>query len=200
MVLLIPAIIAWLLACRWPSRGLAIFIGIYAFFGVFFFTARYIHPRLDFPLAVVEKQQAFLKLQGNSTVPITELEPGVVSFIRNTPQAIALAILRPYPNDVNHLLSLAASLEINFLLLFFVAFLFWRKKNDTSSNAIYLCLFAGFSMLLAIGFSVNNLGAIVRYRSIAIPLLVALMAAQMDWNRILQVYNKIIKKHNVLNS
>jgi hypothetical protein len=38
--------------------------------------------------------------------------------------------------------------------------------------------------LLGIGFSVNNLGAIVRYRSIVIPLLVVLMATQVDWERI----------------
>ena len=170
---------------------------MYAFFGIIFFTARYIHPSLDFPQAVVNKQQAFLLLQGNSTVPITELQPTVGSFLVNTPQAVSLTVLRPYPSDVDHLLSLAASLEINLLLVFFVIFLIWRKKDGNSRITLLLCFFTGISILLAIGFSVNNLGAIVRYRSIVIPLLVVTMAAQTDWRRIQQIFININNKNNI---
>jgi len=200
MVLLLPPILAWFIAAKWPSRALPIFIGVYAFFGIIFFTARYIHPVLDFPQAVVNKQQAFLLLHGNSTVPITELQPTVGSFLVNTPQAVSLTVLRPYPSDVDHLLSLAASLEINLLLVFFIIFLIWRKREGNSRITLLLCFFTGMSILLAIGFSVNNLGAIVRYRSIVAPLLVVAMAAQTDWKRIQQIFININNKNNINNS
>jgi hypothetical protein len=201
VVLLIPAITAWILACKWPKYGLSLFISVYLFFGVLFFTARYIDPRLDFPGAVVQKQQDFLHLQGASSIPISELQPNAISFLKNTPQAITLSALRPYPGDVRHLLSLAASLEINFLLILFLLFLFFRKNGAVNKNVVYLCLFLSFSILLAIGFSVNNLGAIVRYRSIIIPLLMIPVVAQTDWSRLSLLFLKnMSNKTNITNS
>ncbi len=202
LVIILPAILAWMLAIKWPRYGLAIFSGIYLVFGIMFFTARYMHPRFDFPQAVVNKQQEFIQLKGgNSSIPIKELEPTVVSFIKNTPQAINLSTIRPYPSDVRHILSLAAAIEINLLLLSFLIFIIWHKNGLRSRNLILFCIFFSFSVLLAIGFSVNNLGAIVRYRSIIIPMLVVPMLASTDWTRISRLFsNNIINKNNVTNS
>ncbi len=197
IILIIPAIITWLLANRWPKYGLAIFSGAYLLFSVLFFTARYINPTLDFPNSVVTKQKEFIQTKGLTSVPIKELEPTAISFLRNMPQAINLSIIRPYPNDVRHILSLAAAIEINSLLLIFVLFLVFHKNGIRSRNLIYFCIFFSFSLLLAIGFSVNNLGAIVRYRSVIIPLLVIPMVAGTDWKRIFSLFFNNIKKNNI---
>jgi hypothetical protein len=190
IVIIIPAILAWLLASRWPKYGLAIFSGMYVLFGILFFTVRYINPGFDFPRAVVNKQQAFIKLQGGtSSIPIKELQPNAISFLKNTPQAINLSAVRPYPSDVHHILSLAAAMEIDSLLLIFILFLFWRTNGLKSRNLIYFCIFFSLSLLLAIGFSVNNLGAIVRYRSVMIPLLVVPMVAQINWKKIESLFS-----------
>lgn len=190
MMLVLPAALAWILASKWPKYGLALFFSVYLVSGALFFTARYIHPRLDFPKAVVEKQQAFLRLQGGaSSIPIKELEPSLGSFIKNTPQTVVLSFLRPFPGDVRHLLSLAACIEINLLLLLFLLFIIFRKRNVAiSTNALYLCTFLSISVMLAIGFSVNNLGAIVRYRSIMLPLMIIPLVAQTDWQRIARIF------------
>jgi hypothetical protein len=196
IIIILPAIMAWLLANKWPKYGLVIFGSLYLLFGILFFTARYINHRLDFPQAVVNKQQDFMKLKGgNSTIPIEQLEPTAISFLKNTPQAINLSTIRPYPSDVRHILSLAAAIEINALLLMFLLFLFFRTNGTKSKNLAYFCIFFSFSVLLAIGFSVNNLGAIVRYRSIIMPLLIIPMAAQIDWNRVLSIFTKNIKNN-----
>lgn len=200
IVLIIPAIAAWLLANKWPKHGLAIFGSLYLFCSILFFTARYIHPKLDFPQAVVNKQKEFIQIKGITSVPIKELEPSAISFLKNTPQAITLSTIRPYPSDVRHILSLAAAIEINSLLLIFILFLLFRKNGVKSRNLIYFSLFFSFSLLLAIGFSVNNLGAIVRYRSVIIPLLVIPMAARIDWDRVFSVFNNNIRKNNNVNN
>ena len=204
IIILVPALIAWLIANSRPKYGLAIFSSLYFLFGVLFFTVRYINPRLNFPQAVVNKQQEFKKLEaGGSTIPMKDIEPTVESFLKNTPQAITLSAIRPYPSDVRHILSLAASLEINGLLLMFVLFIFWRRNGNinTSKNLLYFCIFFSMTLLLAIGFSVNNLGAIVRYRSIIMPLLVIPMIAQIDWNRLGELLtNNIKNKNNITNS
>jgi hypothetical protein len=201
IVIIIPAIITWVLANKWPKYGLAIFTGLYVLFIILFFTARYLNPRFDFPQAVVEKQQEFIKLVGSSSIPIKELKPNAISFLKNTPQAINLSAVRPYPSDVRHILSLAAAIEIDFLLLLFILFLIWRSNGLKSRNFIYFCLFFSFSILLAIGFSVNNLGAIVRYRSIILPLLIVPMLALIDWERVgTLVFTNIKNKNNLNNS
>ena len=185
LVITLPALFAWLLANKWPKYSLACFSAVYLLCLISFFTLRFIDPRLDFPRAVVSKQQAFIENVGKSSVPIKELDPTVSSFIKNTPQAITLSVIRPYPSDVKHLLSLAAAVETDLLLLIFLLFLLYRRREKiTSKNILYFCVFFSFTLLLAIGFSVNNLGAIVRYRSIVLPLIIPLIVVQTDWKAI----------------
>jgi hypothetical protein len=75
-------------------------------------------------------------------------------------------------------------MEINLLLLFVVAFLFWRSKARPISPFLLFCIFFSFSVLFMIGYTVNVLGAVVRYRSIVLTLLVIPMLAQIDWDRV----------------
>lgn len=200
MALMLPALMAWLLANKKPKYGLACFGITYLLIVVMFFGLRHLVPALDFPQEVVNKQEAFLKLVGNSSVPISELKPTLGSFIQNTPQAIALSALRPFPSDVHHLLSLAAATETVLMwLLVLLCFIFPVRHIAGSKNIIYFCTFFSVSLLLAIGFTVNNLGAIVRYRSILIPLIITLVIVQTDWQRIFQLANQFKKNNNSLN-
>lgn len=194
---LVPAIIAWMLAQKLPYRPFIIYIVVYAASLIVFFAAKYVHPKLDFPEAVVIKQQEFLNLGGNSAVTVHKLEPTFISFLKNAPQAFGLSTLRPYPSDVRHLLSLAAAVEINLLLLLFFIFLFWRNKIQMNPF-LYFCLFFSFSILMMIGYSVNILGAIVRYRSIVFPFLIVPLAAAVNWNKINQaVFGNIQSNNNI---
>jgi len=184
IVIIAPALLAWLLANKWPKYALAVFSGIYIFFIMLFFTVRYIDPKLDFPQAVVNKQEAFMQLHGNSYVPIKKLEPDIKSFLINFPQALSLTALRPYPADVNHILSLAAAVETDLLLLLVLLFFLFKTNGIRSKNFLYTSLFFSFSILITIGYTVNFLGAIVRYRSIVIPFLIVPLVAQIDWKRL----------------
>jgi len=201
IIILVPALLAWFLATRFPKKPLAVFGICYLCFVIFFFTAGYINGNLDFPQAVVTKQKEFVALLGNSSVPMKELEPTFSSFILNTPQAVSLSMLRPYPSDVKHILSLAAAVETAFLL--FLVFLFFALKNRngryaTSSTFVYFCLFLSFSVLITIGYAVNNLGAIVRYRSIVLPLLLVPVFCGINWQKVSGVLlNNIKNKNNI---
>ena len=162
------------------------------------FSAKFIHPKLDFAEATVTKQGEFLKLGGGSAVEVSRLEPNFKSFLVHTPQALTLSIIRPYPSDVRHLLSLAAALEINLLILLFIVFLVWRKNGTPLSPLVLFCLFFSLAVLMMIGYTVNILGAIVRYRSIVLPLLIIPMMAKIDWPRIGQLLvGNISNKNNI---
>jgi hypothetical protein len=181
-ILLIPALFTLHIANKYKKHGLLIFSSLYVLFIILFFNIRQVIPRLDFPGAVVEKQQAFIKIKrGKTTVPIKALEPTALSFLENTPQALSLTVLRPYPKDVHHLLSLVSVIEMNLLYLLVLLFLWKRNRDPMDRNLIYFCLFFAFSVLLAIGFSNNNIGAIVRYRTVVIPFLIIPLVVRINW-------------------
>lgn len=184
MIPLLPALLAWLLSSRIKAKPWMVFTATYLLFILLFFTAGYLHDRLNFPEAVVSRQEAFLRLGGNSAVEVSRLQPTFTSFLANLPQAFTLSTIRPYPSDVHHLLSLAAAAEISFLLLIAFVCLFFRSGNFIFSSVLLFCLAYSFSVLLMIGYSVNVLGAIVRYRSIVMTLPFLVVIAQADWQRI----------------
>lgn len=198
-VIIVAAVVTWILANRFPQKGLAVFAIAYILFILLFFTLRYIDERFDFPRAVVEKQKAFLNLEpGNSTIATKALNASAGSFLKNIPQAVNLSMLRPFPGDVKHILSLAAAIEIELLLLLFLLFLLLRRRENNHNILIYFCVFFSLSLLLAIGFTNNNLGAIVRYRSVIIPLLIIPIVAKIDWVRFGAIFSNNIKiKNNV---
>ena len=201
LVILVPSLFAWIVSYKYQKRTALIFIGTYLISGILFFTLRYISPALDFPQAVVEKQKAFKTLQGNSGFSFPELKPGPGSFIINTPRAIASTTLRPHPGDVKHILSMAAASETAFLLFLFFLFLIWRTNGIRSAAFIWFCIFFSFSFLLLLGFTVNFLGAIVRYRSIVLPFLLVPVISLIDWERIyLILFSNIKNNSNVSNT
>ena len=96
---------------------------------------------------------------------------------------------------------MAAAIEIEFFLLLFLLFLIFRKrKMDVDRNSICFCLFFSLSLLLAIGYTVNNLGAIVRYRSVVMPMLVVLMVVMTDWEKISTFIGNYFKKNDLSKS
>lgn len=190
---LFPPLIAWILCFKIKLKPAIVFTAVFILFLTLFFTIKYVFPGIDPPESVVEKRQEFISLQGHASVAVNELKPTFKSFLQNIPQAFSLAVLRPYPSDVRHLLSLAAAMEIGLILLFLLVFLFWKKSRIPLSPFILFCIFFSVGVFFMIGFSVNNLGAIVRYRSIVFPLLLAPMAATIDWQRINQFISPNIK-------
>ena len=196
IVILVPALIAWFIAARFLKKPKVVFAGCYIFFVIFFFTAKYISPNLDFPQAVVTKQKEFVALVGNSSVPMKQLEPSFSSFVVNLPQAVSLSMLRPFPSDVRHILSLAAAAETDILLLLLLCFVVWRKRDEKREQSVYFnyfCLFLSLSVLITIGYVVNNLGAIVRYRSIVLPLVLTPVFCGINWETIYGVLSNNIK-------
>ena len=184
VLMLLPALLAWMAAEKLTWKPALTFSGIYLLFALFFFAAPFISPSLNFPAAVAGKQQQFLQLSGSSEVPVQPLQPTVQSFAANAPQALNLSIIRPYFSDIRHLLSLAAAIEINGLLALAVIYLLWNRKNLHQHPFSLFCLFFSFSVLLIIGYTVNFLGAIVRYRSIVLPLLFVPVLVQFPWHLI----------------
>lgn len=171
VLLLIPALAAWFLSKQFPAKKEWIFACIYLFCIAVFFTAKYIHPALNFPQYVVEKQAEFKALTGNSKVALPPLVPSFTGFAAFFPYTIDMAFLQPHWNEIKNISYVAAAAENALLLLLFVAGIISAIRNKKIQTFALFLLFFSTSLLLLCGYTVTFTGAVVRYKSIATPLL-----------------------------
>jgi hypothetical protein len=186
---LLPALMLWFLLERFPKNKTSLSLGLYTAFLLLFFLSPLIHPKANLPQAVVTKQNEFLQLKGNSSLEVDSLQPTAVGFLKNLPQAVDMALTRPHPGNVRHLLSLAAFLEVLLwagLLLLRLRFPDRTTKWPTASID-YFSIALSISVILIIGFSINNLGAIARYRSVILILLLIPLTAGIDWKKLINL-------------
>ena len=74
--------------------------------------------------------------------------------------------------------------------LLFVLFLFFRVKQADRPGRLFVFfgIFLTLTVFLNIGYIVTNLGSIVRYRSIYLPLLITPLLAGIDWVKLWQYF------------
>ncbi|MFL5762480.1 MAG: hypothetical protein ACJ77K_00980 [Bacteroidia bacterium] len=132
------------------------------------------------------KQQEFMQLgtgqftdsghnpipAANSLVNIRPLEPTPASFIKNSPQALVNTFLRPYLWECRGPLMLLSGLE-TLLVLFLIAVCIVFMKDPGKISWLYVLFCLSFVLLqfLIIGETTPVLGAIARYKTIALPFL-----------------------------
>jgi len=192
-IALIPALLAWLIANKFPKYAFLSFLVVYALTTVLFFSSGYISPRANLPQYVSSRQTSFIRIgkEGNSTISINPLYPNLKSFINNAPQAFNHAVMRPYLSEATRIEYIPFALEVFIIELISVVFLFYHQKKILINPLTYFLVFFSFSMLLITGYTVPIIGAIVRYRSIYLLFLTLPMLCYTDWQRI---KNSIILK------
>ncbi|TGE24631.1 hypothetical protein E5K00_05295 [Hymenobacter aquaticus] len=120
--------------------------------------------------------------QARPHIEYEHLAPTVESMLRNAPQAIGSALLRPMPWEDAAPLYVGAGLE-NLLLLAVLGALgvaLWRRQPGQLPFALVLALgFYCLALAALLGLSTPNLGTLSRYRSALLPYLL-LLALQHD--------------------
>lgn len=187
LVVLLPAVITWLIAAKLPYKKTLIFVISYVILFTCFFGLRHIDPRLDFPAFVAEKQDAFIRLNGNTSLEVEKLDPSFAGFIRGLPQAVSISAFRPYFRDIHKPIIIPAFIELVLIwaMILFVV-IFRRRRIDFTTPFSLFCLFFCASLLLIVGYSVNNIGATARYRSIVFPLIIPFFLHALDLPRLLK--------------
>ena len=182
--ILIPLLLAWIICSKVKVKPLLTLTVIYFIFIAGFFAAKYIHPKFDFPQAVAQRQNEFARLKGGSEVKVNALQPNLKGFILNFPQALDLSLIRPRLTDAKHLLSLAAAIEIQLILLLIIIMFFFRNRHVKLTPFILFCFSFVLFICLMTGYTVNFLGAIVRYRAIMLPFLIIPIVYMTNWEGI----------------
>lgn len=179
---LLPALLAWSLCEKKHSGGNINKFAIVYITGIaVFFIIPLVFPSLNFLSYITEKQNEFLLLEGGSKVKMRQLEPTFVSFVLFIPYAADMAFLRPHPNEIKSLAYIPAVIEV--ILLFFllsISVIQLLKKIRLEPVVLFL-LFFSISIMLLSGYTVPFTGAIVRYRSFVLPLLITPLLCITDF-------------------
>lgn len=189
-VALIPATLALLISHQKKRAPLFYFILTYAVCFLLLLVLQLVIPSIQ-PLKVItQKQRDFLDLPvAASQLPVNIIEPTILSFIQNTPQAVNHGLMRPYIWENKGKFMLLLALELLAYQLLLLLFVFWHEAQKTNYRQwIFFVLFFTLSMFLITGFIIPNTGSIVRYKSIYLPYLIIPLLCSIDWSRFKKTY------------
>lgn len=170
---LLPALFSWGLCGRYKTGNLKIFLTVYMSGTALFLLISAIFPASNFLSYVAVKQHEFLLLQGGSKVDIPVLQPTLTSFILFIPHALDMAFIRPHFNEIKNSILIPLFLEnLLVLFLYIVAIIYFIKEREQYPILLFL-LFFSTSILLLCGYTIPFTGAIVRYKSLILPFIIA---------------------------
>jgi hypothetical protein len=185
---LLPALWCWYISKK-TARPISVFAVIYALGIAAFFIVPFLIPALNFPLFLANKQNEFLQLQGTSAVTSVTLQPTFRSYLSYLPEALDMAFLRPHVTEIKNLSYLPAIIENVLLLIVILLSLFFQDKKQRLTPILLFFVFFSISILIIAGYTITLSGAIVRYRSFVLPLLITPLLCMIDINRMKKVIN-----------
>lgn len=182
LVAMVPAMLAGALARSLPGKQWVAVTLFYACCAGLFFASGFLKGSANLPQAVVSRRVAFDEIPvGNTQLHMDTLLPTTAGFARNLPDALNHALLRPYPSVAAGTALLLASLEPYFYFVLLLLMLFtYKRPARADAYTIYAIAFF-ISMMLIIGYTIPNAGAIVRYRSIFWIFLLTPVIGNIGW-------------------
>ncbi len=121
-----------------------------------------------------------------STYSLGELDGTFGNMISKTPQAINVAIFRPYLWEVRNPLMALSALESFAILIFTLYVLIIRRRvffrMITDPNIIF-CLVFSITFAFAVGISTYNFGTLSRYRIPLLPFYVMALGLMFDYSK-----------------
>lgn len=170
ILLLLPAIMAYSISKFYFKRQWWLpFVAIYAL-GFCSLIASTLIPSTNIILPkFIEVQNHFLNLNGTTNFEMTKLKPTASSLFTLFPSAVYNVFLRPNLLQSNGRIFLILPALQNYCLiaLALCALIFSTPKRLTidEKRIILFCFVFGLSFYLLLGYTVTNVGAIVRYRT-----------------------------------
>lgn len=194
LLLLLPALIGYFWSKTAPQRTWQRFAFLY---GSLLLMAVVLQA-LGAPLTgILVKQQAmFVAEGGSSSVPFQPLDNSFYSVFMALPSAFMNVAMRPFLWECRDFWQVLAALEITAIWLLIVLALFYFKASRWQNPLVGFVSFYALSNWLLIGLLVANTGTIVRYRAIALGLLVMVLLQGINYARIRLPFGKLHRRSN----
>jgi hypothetical protein len=158
---------------------------------------QYILPSINFMETLSVKQRAMLRLayytDSGSVLFVNPLDPWLMSFVRNWPEAMLNASFRPWVTEANNAMQWFSALEnLVLAMLTLVCIVFYRKQDSPGKLAfLWFCLSFVLVLYSITGITTPILGTLVRYRMPALPFFVLAILMMTDLKKMVQTVKKL---------
>lgn len=192
LLFLFPGLMAGALCFFKPKFIWPKFVLIYTGFMFFVFSVLPSISSINILEEMAKKQLDFIYLtQSNTNIPISELKPTFSGYLSLVPAALSNCLFHPNFFEVTSPIQWPAAID-NLLFGILALLCFWLvdfKRLNSWLFAMLLCTVLFYYS--TIGIIVTNLGALVRYKSLGLFLLLMAFVFIADQNKM----NKIFRPH-----
>ncbi len=182
-VLLLPALAMLFYTLLRPEHAFWKFTIVYLVGALVAILLNALIPSINVYEVIVERQSEFIIEGGGSNFEVRHLAPNFFSIVTFIPTALFNASFRPLPWEISSAIQMVSGVEIALVTLVFILGFVYRKPTIKWHPVIVFILFYALSNLLLIGLLVSNSGTLVRYRAIALSLLVLVAFQMIDFRR-----------------
>ena len=186
LAIIIPGLFAWWLTYRSSSRKIIItFISIYALYFITAFNAYRFNPVYNVAALLFYKHKNFVDI-GNehsaSMISVPDFECSGPSIMLSSPHAFCNTMFRPFLTDIkgNPMILMAALENILIALMIVACLLSFKVRGKRTEAIIILSGIFVIILFVLIGLITPVLGAIVRYKIVALPCLVFILVYYYD--------------------
>lgn len=132
--------------------------------------------------------------KANAAIDMKPIGTTLISFLASFPEVLYITLMKPLFFDARNTMDLMASFENALVLMSLILFLFLTVRHKSYDKMYILYISIVFGVLIIIGITSPNIGAIERYKSLVMPflLLCTLHASKIKDPGFL---NKLLKKH-----
>ena len=175
IAIVLPGLIAWWISKQSKTRTVLLtFMLVYSLYFLVAFNLYRFNSDYNIAALIFYKQKNFIDLgtiHNASMISFPRIECSAVSILKNSPIAFSNTLFRPFLTDVHGNPMIFLSAMENIMILFLIiACLISARKIKTDPIVIFNIIFI-ILLFVLIGMISPVLGAIVRYRIIALPCL-----------------------------
>ncbi len=180
-IALFPALLSWWLSHRNHQRHEFYFLSVYCGCILVLMILSLYGEHYNALYYVANKQHEFLLLKGNSAINVPMLLPTTESVLHYLPTAIDVAFIRPHISEIKNIAYMMAFGETLLIACILIAFLLFAKHKRLIPPFYICCIYFALSVLLLDGYTVTFTGAIIRYRSLMLPIFITPIVAMIPF-------------------
>jgi hypothetical protein len=198
LIAFIPAVVSLFIARRLQYKYLTLInLLVPALLILVLMNSYRFYPSFDVMQQMADIQQDMLRMAyysgAGSVTEANPLAPTFMGFLRNLPEALLNATLRPSLLDVKNNLQLFAAIENSLIAIAILLCigLFQPIREPEKRALVWFCLSFTFMLFSLTGLTTPVLGTLVRYRMPALPFLAIALILLSDTNRLLRIFKEI---------
>ena len=195
LIAALPGIISIIILRFYKKKpALPIIAGVHLIIITAFFLFHTIFLSYNLLEIIATKQHDFIHVTDinqhvGSKIDLPILEPTCISFLKNTPNALINSLFRPHLFEIHSLMIIPAALENLLIIVVMILTIIFYKKNSLETFPwFWFCVSFVLILLILCGLTTPVLGALVRYRTPALPFLFIIFLTFIDLNRIKQLF------------